>query len=168
MWSPKGWHIQQSLLWTLAESKQHNARKQARTWQTDALVSRWLRNPELEPRRCCPAVTATDRKLLLSIKTKEWIRTREWASQIWNNIKLSVWLLSQWRDSDWFHDSLGKTPRKRTSLICTFCFKRLYHEKMCSCTRLAHQPGKVDKQKSWRLNPMRPMVCFTEPSSKRL
>lgn len=54
-----------------------------RSWQTDALAARWPCNPELGPRWCCPAVAATERKLLLSIKTKVGIKTVGWRSQIW-------------------------------------------------------------------------------------
>ena len=107
-----------------------------RTWQTDALAARWPCNPEPEPQRCCPAVTATERKLLLSIKTNVWMRTRDGAHR-YGKIS-NKWLLSHWRDSGLVHDSLGfysAECRKsrftsRVYRIYNFSFIRLYRNRL--------------------------------------
>lgn len=51
------------------------------TWRTDALAARWLCNPELQPRWHCAAVSAAERKPVLSTKTNVWLTAQGWTGQ---------------------------------------------------------------------------------------
>lgn len=74
MWAPERWHFQQWSPWMLTELSQ--CEETGWTWQTDALASRWLCNPELGPCWHSPAVTATEWKIGFSIKKEVGIKTK--------------------------------------------------------------------------------------------
>lgn len=130
---PKGMTYSAINIVNAASERAAQCEETGRTWLTDALAARWPCNPELEPRWCWPAATATERKPLLSIKTKAWIKTGELASQIW---KRSVWLfLANWRDSYRFNDSQGfyNTKCRETHFTARVdLIWRLNHEKLWS------------------------------------